>query len=172
MGLQQVIGYNAGTRSWWRSRILAVVGTRPGTWLMARTVTPLDSSVHKLTRGRYTASAVIAGLPVIMLTTTGARSGKPRTNPLVGVPVGDDLAVIGSNFGQASHPGWVYNLRAAPNAAVTFRDKTVAVLARPADSDEYEQAFRTGARLIPAFRQYRERVTGREIDVFILTPRD
>jgi len=170
MGLQTAIGYTPGSRNRLRSGILWVTGTRPGSWLMSRTITPLDTAVYRASRGRYTASSAIAGLPVVMLTTTGARSGKRRTNPLVGVPAGDDLAVIGSNFGQAKHPGWVHNLIADPNATVTYRDTTVAVTARAADETEFEYAFATGAAITHSFAEYRERVTGRDIRVFVLTP--
>ena len=84
------------------------------------------------------APEVLAGLPVIMVTTTGARSGLPRTMPLAGIPCGDDLAVVGSNFAQPSTPAWVHNLEADPQATVVWRDRSVAVRARPATDAERE----------------------------------
>ncbi|MGI9624154.1 MAG: nitroreductase family deazaflavin-dependent oxidoreductase, partial [Acidimicrobiales bacterium] len=62
-----------------------------------------------MTGGKTTVPGLLAGLRVVMLTTTGAKSGEPRTMPLVGIPSDGDLAVIGSNFGQGPTPGWVYN---------------------------------------------------------------
>lgn len=168
MGLQDAIGYKPGSRNWFRSLLLWVFGTRPGSWLVSKTITPVDSAIYRLSRGRYTATATISGLPVVMLTTVGAKSGQQRTIPLVGIPVGADLAVIGSNFGQAQSPGWVYNLRANPNAKLTYRDTVVPVTARLADEAEYQEAFAAGSKINPTFNDYRERVTEREIPVFML----
>lgn len=62
--------------------------------------------VYRRTNGRRTAANLLSGLPVIILTTTGARTGRPRTVPVLGFPTTDGLAVIASNFGQEHHPGW------------------------------------------------------------------
>ena len=97
-----------------------VAASGPGAWVFQRTMYPIDKGLYRLTKGRLTVPGLMAGLPVIMMTTTGAKTGKDRTMPLVGIPMGDDLAVMGSNFGQSSTPGWVYNLRAKPEATVEF----------------------------------------------------
>jgi deazaflavin-dependent oxidoreductase (nitroreductase family) len=112
----------------------------------------------------------MAGLPVIMMTTTGAKTGKDRTMPLVGIPMGDDLAVMGSNFGQSSTPGWVYNLRAKPEATVEFGSESVAVAARSATTAETERAFEAGAAFYGGFPKYRQRASHRELEVFVLEP--
>ena len=110
----------------------------------------------------------MVGLPVIMLTTTGARRGKTRTMPLLGIPVGDDLAVIGSNYGQKSTPGWVYNLEADPSATVGYRDWTIAVTARRANEDQTNQTFNSANGLYPGYARYRTRADHRVIRVFVL----
>ena len=74
----------------------------------------IDRGMFRLSRGRTTFSAWISGLPIIMLTTTGARSGQPRTLPVLALPEGDRLVLIASNFGLPSNPGWYHNLRAQP----------------------------------------------------------
>jgi hypothetical protein len=86
-----------------------------GSWFFARVLHHIDRPVFELTRGRRTFTSLLSGLPVVMLTTTGARSGRPRTVPLIGIPVDGTVAVIGSNFGQ-------YERRAS------HRDITVFVL--------------------------------------------
>jgi deazaflavin-dependent oxidoreductase (nitroreductase family) len=103
-----------------------------------------------------------------MLTTTGAKSGLPRPMPLVGIPMGDDLAVIGSNYGQERTPGWVHNLLANPAATVQYRDRSVEVSARPATDAEADEAFDIGARFYPGYATYRERASHRVIRVFVL----
>jgi len=115
---------------------------------------------------------LMAGLPVIMLTTTGAKTGKNRTMPLLAiVPMDHDMAVIGSNYGQRPTPGWVYNLRANPEATVTHGSQSVEVTARSATDAETEQAFEAGAAFYGGFPEYRERASHREIEVFVLEPR-
>ena len=81
-----------------------------------------------------------------------------------------DLALIGTNFGQTNTPGWVYNLEADPTACVTYRDRTVDVRARRANPDETASALTAAARVYPGYDKYRERITGREVKVFVLTP--
>src|SRR5690242_5297962 len=98
-------------------RMMQHIGaSRPGAWLFARTLHPLDRVLMRISRGRVSVPGVLTGLPVVMLTTIGAKSGKPRTVPLVGLGDGDKVIVIASNFGQAHHPAWYHNLRANPEA--------------------------------------------------------
>ena len=73
-------------------------GLAPMSWFYARTLRHIDRLVYGATRGRATFTSLISGLPVVLLTTTGARSGRLRTLPLVGVPEGERLIVIASNF--------------------------------------------------------------------------
>ena len=69
------------------------------------------------------AAALFTGLPLITLTTTGAKSGRPRSVPLVGVPYGERLILIASNWGQAKHPAWYHKvLKAHPEVKVDGRD--------------------------------------------------
>lgn len=148
-----------------------VAASRPGAWLFQRTMYPIDKGLFRLTNGRLTVPGLMAGLPVIMLTTTGAKTGKDRTMPLLGIPIEDDMAVIGSNYGQSSTPGWVYNLRATPEAEVAHGSESVEVTARPATEAETERAFEAGAAFYGGFPEYRERASHREIEVFVLEPR-
>jgi F420H(2)-dependent quinone reductase len=84
-----------------------VAGSGPGSWLFARVLHRIDPPVYRLTRGRHTFASLLSGIPVVMLTTVGARSGQPRTVPVLGLPTTEGLAVIASNFGQTPAPGLV-----------------------------------------------------------------
>ena len=148
-----------------------VAASRPGAWVFQRTLYPIDKGLFRLTKGRLTVPGLMAGLPVIMVTTTGAKTGKDRTMPLVGIPIDDDVAVIGSNYGQKPTPGWVYNLRAKPQATVVYGARSVEVTARSATDTEADRAFEGGAAFYGGFPKYRERVSHREIEVFVLKPR-
>jgi len=105
---------------------------------------------------------------VVMFTTTGAKTGKRRTMPLLGIPVGEDLAVIGSNYGQKNTPGWVYNLEADPSATVGYRDRSVEVVARRADETETDRVFDLASAVYPGYAKYRVRADHRAIRVFVL----
>lgn len=86
--------------------------TAPMSWLCARTLHRLDNIVHRITAGRTTFTGLVTGLPMIMLTTTGAKSGRPRTLPLVGLRDEGRVIVIASSYGRSRHPAWYHNLRA------------------------------------------------------------
>ncbi|MGB7879492.1 MAG: nitroreductase family deazaflavin-dependent oxidoreductase [Ilumatobacteraceae bacterium] len=147
-----------------------IAASRPGAWLSQRTLYPVDKVLYKRTDGRLTVASLMAGLPVIMLTTTGAKSGTPRSMPLVGIPLGNDLALIGSNYGQQRTPGWVYNLEADPSATVAYRDRSVEVTARAASDAEADEVFEIAGTFYPGYGKYRARASHRTIRVFVLEP--
>jgi|TARA_B100000809_G_scaffold41304_1_gene35989 deazaflavin-dependent oxidoreductase (nitroreductase family) len=148
--------------------VQAVGSSRPGAWLFSKTLYQPDKVLFKATGGRLTIPTLVAGLPVIMVTTTGAKTGKRRTMPLLGIPVGEDLAVIGSNYGQKHTPSWVYNLEADPSATIRYRDCTVEVVARRADETETDRIFDLASTVYPGYAKYRKRADHRVIQVFVL----
>lgn len=133
----------------------------------ARLLVPADRVVGRLTRGRVVALGLI---PSLVITTTGRRSGKPRSNPLVFVPDGDAFVVIGSNWGQTQHPGWAMNLLADPTAEVDVKGRRVAVRAEWASGAERERLWQLLVTEWPAYRTYVQRAGGREIHIFRLAP--
>jgi len=172
MGLAQVLGYEIVPPNTAQHAVQRVAATRPGTWIAAKLLPPLDKALFNRTTGTTTAASILSGLPVILLTTTGAKSGVARTTPTFGIPLGDDLAIIGSNFGRESAPGWVYNLRADPAATVTYCERSVEILARPADHQETDQVFAHAARIYCGYAEYRRRAAHRQIQVFVLEPNE
>jgi len=144
----------------------------PGSWIFARTLHHVDRPVYRLTGGRHTLSGLLSGIPTVMLTTTGARSGRPRTVPVLGIPTSDGVAVIASNFGQHHHPAWYHNLRADPRAEVVVDGRRRQVRAVEAQDDRRAQIWELGLRVYPGFSQYERRAAGRDIRVFVLEPAD
>jgi deazaflavin-dependent oxidoreductase (nitroreductase family) len=130
---------------------------------------PVDTWIQRRTGGRLT---VIGrhGLPSLLLTTTGRRTGQPRTVPLLYLPDGDRYVVIASNWGQQHHPAWSGNLLANPEATVSVDGRETAVRARLADPAERERLWPAITRVWPAYDTYVER-SGRDIRVFVLEPR-
>jgi deazaflavin-dependent oxidoreductase (nitroreductase family) len=145
-------------------------GSGPGSWLFARVLDHLDKPVYRLTRGRHTFASLFSGLPVVMLTTTGKRSGRPRTVPLLGLPTSRGMAVIASNFGQDDHPAWYYNLRANPEGELAIRGKPERFRAVEAEGEERDRIWQQGLAVYPGWSQYEVRAAHRRIRVLVLEP--
>jgi deazaflavin-dependent oxidoreductase (nitroreductase family) len=147
---------------------------RPLVWLSTtkvgsgaiRALAPLDRRLLERSHGRYTILGPI-GAPTMLLTTIGAKSGLPRTAPLLYARDGDSLIVVGSNFGQHKHPAWSANLKANPDAVVTIGGQAIPVHATLLAGDEAEAAYRLMAELTHTYTAYRSR-TDRQIRVFRL----
>ncbi|HSU02807.1 MAG TPA: nitroreductase family deazaflavin-dependent oxidoreductase [Nocardioides sp.] len=169
MGLATDLGYEHSSANPAQRLVRWVAGTRPGGWAFAHSLRHLDDVVGRPSRGRHSAPGLLAGLAVLEVTTTGRRSGRPRTSHLIATPYGDSLALLGTNFGQASTPAWVLNLEADPHALVTYRGRTREVTARAATPRETAEVFALAGRFYPGYLSYRERVgTSRRIRAFVL----
>lgn len=140
----------------------------PGSWIFARVAHHIDRPVFRLTGGQRTFATLISGLPIVMLTTTGARSGVPRTVPVLGLPTPDGLAVIASSYGRERHPAWYHNLRANPVGRVSVDGTERAFHATEAQGDVRERIWQEGLRIYPGFSQYERRASHRKIAVFVL----
>jgi deazaflavin-dependent oxidoreductase (nitroreductase family) len=140
----------------------------PGSWLFARVLHHIDRPVYRLSGGRYTFASLVSGLPVVMLTTTGARTGVPRTVPVLGLPTDDGMAVIASNYGQAHHPAWYHNLRADPTGEIVFDGERRRFRAVEAQGERRDRIWQQGLRLYPGWSQYERRAANRRIAVFVL----
>lgn len=139
-------------------------------WVYARILPPVDRLVFRLSRGRHTFASLMSGLPVIMLETTGARSQEARVTPVLGIPDGDDIIVIASNWGQRQHPAWYHNLRAKQTATVTVKGERRCVRAREIAGAERERRWQQGLEFYPAWKAYERRAGDREIPIMVLTP--
>ena len=98
MGVLNDLGYEVKNANGLQRMMQAVGSSRPGAWMFSKTLYQPDKVLFNATGGRLPVPSVLAGLPVVMVTTTGAKTGQSRTMPLLGSPVGDDLAVIGSIY--------------------------------------------------------------------------
>jgi deazaflavin-dependent oxidoreductase (nitroreductase family) len=125
----------------------------------------LHKRVYRLSGGKV--GGRIGKLPVLLLTTIGRKSGRPRTQPLAYTRVGDGYAVIASKGGAAQHPLWYLNLRANPLAEVTVGRDTRKVRARDAEGEERERLWRALADLYPGYDRYAQK-TSRRIPVVVL----
>jgi deazaflavin-dependent oxidoreductase (nitroreductase family) len=151
-------------------RRLAASG--PGSWVFAPVLHRLDGPVYRLTRGRATLGSLLAGLPVVLLTTTGARTGRPRTVPLLGLPSSEGLVVIASNWGRAQPAAWERNLRANPAGTVSVAGRSMPVRAVEAAGERRTRIWREALDVYPGYAAYERRAAGRWIGVYVLEQRE
>jgi deazaflavin-dependent oxidoreductase (nitroreductase family) len=124
-------------------------------------------ALYRLSRGRVLGSLV--GMPVLLLTTTGRRSGKAQTTPLTFLRDGSDLVVIASNGGADRPPDWSLNLRKNPHALVEVGTERLYVVARTASAAERARLWPEVTATYSGYARYQQR-TKREIPVVFLTP--
>ena len=117
-------------------------------------------------RGRVTA---FARRPLLLLTHTGAKTGKRRTNPLAYFRDGDRYVIVASKGGAPTNPDWYYNLLANPQATIEVGIEQLAVTAEPASPVERQRLWARVIERNPAFKEY-EKKTRRIIPLVILTP--
>jgi F420H(2)-dependent quinone reductase len=133
-----------------------------------RMVGKLNVPLYRLSRGRIGGS--VGNGPVLLLTTTGRKSGEPRTAPVVYLADGERYVVINTNAGNAKTPAWSLNLRAKPEAEVEVRGKRTAVRARIAEGEERADLWRRHMEQYSGWDYYESKLD-REIGVFVLEPR-
>ncbi len=143
---------------------------RPVSWLMVRLLHHADTLLLRLSAGKLTFTQ-FSGLPIIELTTTGAKSGRTRTLPIAGLPVGENFVLIASNFGQSHHPGWYYNLKANPECLLKSGGHSGVYIAREAGEQENRDYFDLAVSYYVGYAVYRQRAGKRKIPVMVLEPK-
>lgn len=150
-----------------------LASTRFGSWYFSKTLQPMDAIYLRL-GGKRPASRILAGLPVVVVTARGAKSGKPRSVPLVYIRDEDNpdqFALVATNFGRAQYPAWYGNLKANPDALGTIDGDTKRYLAHEAEGEEYARFWRLAEDTYHGYPKYRERIAGRrKIPIMVMRP--
>lgn len=159
MGLLTPLAVRIGGISWLPNHLPRIV------WV--------DRLIQRLTFGRFTLLS-LAGLPSLLLTVPGRKSGLPRSTPLLCTPLDgpsgeSELVIAGSYFGGPKVPMWVDNLRATDTAHVRHKGKELTVTWREVEGEERTRIWQVMLRGWPNYALY-ERKTDRVIPVFVLTP--
>ena len=145
-----------------------VVLSRPFRSLGPHIVPRFHRVVNRLTRGRTLLDSTAQ--PMLMLFSTGAKTGRTRQTPLGAVPLEEGrFLVVGSNFAREDHPAWTANLLANPDAEIVFRGKRTPVRARLLEGAERESRWQTAVAWYPLWIQY-DAVTERELRLFEIEP--
>lgn len=133
---------------------------------LAKVVTRVHSEVYRRTGGKFAGKA--GRTQFLLLTTTGRRSGRPRTTPLNYLEDGDKFVVVASYGGDDRDPQWLHNLRAHPAASVQIGAQRHAVQGRVATAEEKARYWPQMVEMYPGYDKYQAR-TSREIPVVVLT---
>ena len=132
-----------------------------------RAASALHHRLYRVSGGRLGGS--IRGLPILLLTTRGRSTGRPRTVPLGFLREGEGVVVIGSNGGADRAPSWSLNLEADPQAVIEIGRERRAVTARRAVGEERERLWQAAVARFPGYGRY-EQLTSRAIPVVVLEP--
>ena len=144
----------------------AVARSRLGGWLFVNVFPVLDRRLIPLSHGRL---KVAMGQPILLLHTQGARSGEPRTTPLLYTPCGDAFIVVASKAGAEHHPAWYHNLRAHPeDVAIEVDGARTPVRARVVEGAERARLWERVNDNYNGYDVYRARAAGRTIPVIVL----
>ncbi len=140
-----------------------------GGWMALNVANKVDPHLMRATRGLV---KIPSGVPTVLLTHTGAKSGKERTTPLVYFTDGDDVILIASQTGKPRHPAWFHNVTANPEIELWARGRGGAYRAREAEGPERERLWKQATLLYPGYDDYQERAdaAGRRIPVVVCEP--
>ncbi|MBP1467209.1 nitroreductase family deazaflavin-dependent oxidoreductase [Candidatus Chloroploca sp. M-50] len=150
-----------------------IAASSPGSWYYARTLHFVDGIALRLSGGRLTMTSLFTGLPVVSVTTTGAKSGLPRTVPLLCIRDERDpanFAIIATNWGQKQYPAWYFNLKANPRATCSLTGKTGTYLAHEAVDEEYARFWQYASNTYFGYPLYKQRIHARSIPIMVMTP--
>jgi deazaflavin-dependent oxidoreductase (nitroreductase family) len=148
-------------------RAYAAFGASPfGHWFVKSVSRHVDPQLLRASGGRLSTVGVY---PVMLLTARGARSSRARTTPLLYFSDGNRIVAMASNYGQAGHPSWYYNVRANPEVTLSAGGCEGRYLGREATGDERERLWSLAKQMAKNYGQYERTAGGRQIPVFLFT---
>ncbi len=155
------------------SFIQQIASSGPGAWFFARTLHHFDRACLSLTGNRTSLTAILSGLPVVFVTTVGAKSGATRRIPLIAIPDEREtnvFALIASNWGQQHNPAWYYNLKAHPQVTCAIARRKAAYVAHEASGEEYARFWQRAGETYIGYPLYKERAGERHIPIMVMCP--
>lgn len=156
--------------TWWQRLNHRLASTPLAARVFAYTFHHLDRVVIRASRGQTSVTSLLTGLPVVTLTTLGAKTGARRSVPLIGIPDQEKIVLIASNWGQTHHPGWYFNVRAHPEVDLFRSGQTKTYRGQEATGEEYEAYWAQAVGLYAGYAAYKERTGGRKRPIIVLRP--
>jgi deazaflavin-dependent oxidoreductase (nitroreductase family) len=167
--LERIDDYERGVRATWVHRFFQTVGPTPWFGAVYRRLGPrVDPWLFRATRGKL--ANRIYGFKALLLGTIGARTGAPRTSPLLYVRDGDAFVVVGTNFGTENHPAWTGNLLKTPAATIEVGGESFGVTAQLCDEATFERLWPKFREVYRGYDVYLARLTERRPRMFRLEP--
>ncbi len=162
--------HRTSSPTWWQLIDQRIAASHIGAQLFSLSLHHIDRFFFKISGGRYSIARVLTGLPIVLVTTRGARTGMARQVPLVGFPFDEKIILIASNWGHANYPAWYFNLRACPETEVTQSGCTRKYIAREAAGSEYDEYWKQVVQQYAGYAAYKSRAGSRKIPILVLTP--
>jgi deazaflavin-dependent oxidoreductase (nitroreductase family) len=153
----------------WMTSLSWAARQRPVTWFLVNIGNKVDPYLMRATGGR---ARTALSAPTVLLTHTGAKSGKSRSTPLAYFTDGDDVILIASRGGHHDHPGWYHNVTANPEVELWTRGGGGRYRATEAEGAERERLWNLAVEFYPGFAIYQERAGDRRIPVIVCGPQD
>jgi len=142
---------------------------RPYTWFLVNIGNKIDPFLMRTSGGRVKTTL---NAPTVLLTHTGAKSGKKRSTPLAYFTDGDDVVLIASAGGAHEHPAWYRNITANPEVELWTRGGGGHYRAAEAEGEERTRLWDKATAFYPGFAKYQERASNRVIPVVVCSPLD
>ena len=153
----------------WMTALSWSARQRPVTWFLVNIGNKVDPYLMRASGGRVRTTL---NAPTVLLTHTGARSGKERTTPLAYFTDGDDVILIASRGGHRDHPAWFHNITANPEVELWTKGGGGRYRAEEAEGTERGRLWHLATGFYPGFASYQERAGGRRIPVIVCAPQD
>jgi deazaflavin-dependent oxidoreductase (nitroreductase family) len=156
---------------WWQRIVQRLAMTNVlSSGFLSKYLHRMDTPILEWSKGKYSLTTWLTGLPVVVLTTIGARSGKVRTVPLAGYPDGGKIILIASSLGSVHHPAWYHNLCANPQVQISRNSETKKYHAQIVEQSERDRYWQIALDYYPGYQAYEQRAGGREIPIVLLEP--
>ena len=126
--------------------------------------------INEFRANKGVVGGMFAGMPLLLFTHKGAKSGQERVNPVAYLKDGDRYAIIASKGGAPNNPGWYHNLKAQPEVSIEIGSETVDVTAEEVNGEERDRIYAIQSEQQPQFAEY-EQNTDRKIPVIALKRR-
>jgi deazaflavin-dependent oxidoreductase (nitroreductase family) len=151
--------------NWLDQQLENFAKTKAGGWYFVNVAMRVDRVLLPLSNGRISSSP---GQPVCLLETVGAKSGEVRKTPLLFIPDGERMVLVGSKAGAPRHPAWVHNMRANPRVKILAPKRTGDYVAREAEGEERARLWDKAVDFYAGYATYQERAGKRRIPVVVL----
>ena len=158
-----------GPKGLWMDSLSWAARQRPVTWFLVNVGNKIDPYLMRATGGRVKSTI---SAPTVLLTHTGAKSGKRRSTPLAYFTDGDHVILIASRGGHPDHPAWYHNVVANPEVELWTKGGGGNYRATEAEGAERERLWELATEFYPGFAKYQERAGDRRIPVIVCSPQD